>query len=54
MLLIDADSQYNLSLHLRVENLTDQKFVTYQAYGDPANSIINAGLGVYGGFTLTF
>lgn len=44
----------HLSLHLRVENLTDQKFVTYQAYGDPANSIINAGLGVYGGFTLTF
>lgn len=41
----------HLSLHLRVENLTDQKFATDSAAAD---SMINSGMGVFGGCTLSF
>lgn len=44
----------NLTLHLRVENITNQKYVTAAAYDSPANSVICAGTAVYGGCTLTF
>lgn len=39
-----------LTLHLRVENLTDQKFVTDSSSGD----ILAPGASVYGGCTLSF
>lgn len=41
----------HLSLHLRVENLTDQKFATDSAAAD---SMINSGIGIFGGCTLSF
>lgn len=49
----------HLSLHLRVENLTNQKYVTESAYTvyDPAayaQSIICAGTTAFAGFDLTF
>lgn len=49
----------NLTLHLRVENLTNQKFITAPSYNgaaglDPACSVINAGVGVFGGATIKF
>lgn len=44
----------HLSLHLRVENLTDEKFVSEFSSYDPAWSVLNPGVGVYGGCTLTF
>lgn len=42
----------HLSFHLRVENLTNQKFITNGDAWDPW--YLNAGTGVYGGCTLTF
>ncbi len=45
-----------LSFHLRVENLTNQKFISEYAYGmsDQGGAIISAGTAVYGGCTLKF
>ncbi len=45
----------NLSFHIRIENLTDQKFVTESVYSvNPGDNMINAGAGIYGGFTIKF
>lgn len=44
----------NISLHLRVENLTNQKFETEGGFGAAGDSAISAGTTVYGGFTITF
>lgn len=50
----------HLSFHLRVENLTNQKFITspaYTSYGMPDHinaSLINAGTAVYAGCTVSF
>ena len=49
----------HLTLHLRVENLTNQKYVTESAYTvyDPAayaQSIVCAGTSAHFGFDLTF
>ncbi len=44
----------NLTLHLRVENLTNQKFVTEGGYGAPGDAAISAGTSVHGGCTLQF
>ncbi len=53
----------HLSFHIRVENLTDQKFISesngginYWTYetGDFAGSIIGAGVSVFGGCTIKF
>ncbi len=46
----------NLSLHLRVENLTDQKFIMSSNAGSNGwgGSLINSGAAVYGGCTLRF
>lgn len=47
----------HLSLHLRAENLTKQKFITEPYYGYPQNaeySMLNAGIGIFGGCTLSF
>lgn len=45
----------HLTLHLRVENLTNQKFVTSTGWEDYANfSYINTGTSIYGGCTLKF
>lgn len=41
----------HLSLHLRVENLTNQKFATDSVAAD---SMINSGIGIFGGCTLSF
>lgn len=46
-----------LSLHLRVENLTDQQFITEPSYNYPTDapsSEINSGIGIFGGCTLSF
>ncbi len=44
-----------LSLHLRVENLTGQKFISESnGLADQEGSILNSGPAVYGGCTLTF
>ncbi len=51
-----ARYQFNeqLSFHLRVENLTDERFVANPVgYGQPG-SLLNSGAAVYGGCTLTF
>ena len=44
----------HLTLHLRIENLTNQKYVTSAAYDSPANSVICTGPACYGGCPLTF
>ncbi|MBQ2379264.1 MAG: TonB-dependent receptor [Akkermansia sp.] len=44
----------NLTLHLRVENLTDQKFVTEGSFGLPGDAMLSAGTSVHAGFNLTF
>lgn len=47
----------HLSLHLRVENLTDQQFITEPSFGYPADaacSQINSGIGIFAGCTLGF
>ena len=44
----------NLSLHLRVENLTNQKYVSETDYMDYSQSFINSGTAVHGGCTITF
>jgi outer membrane cobalamin receptor len=44
----------NLTLHLRVENLTNQKYVSETGYPYYADSYINAGTAIYGGCTVTF
>ena len=43
----------HLTLHLRVENLTNQKFITESGYPYGA-SYLNPGTAVYGGCTITF
>ena len=50
----DYEVNEHLNLHLRVENLTDQKFVSEFSSYDPAWSVLNPGLGVYGGCTVKF
>ena len=44
----------HLALHLRVENLTNQKYVSETDYMNYSQSYINAGTAVYGGCTITF
>ena len=44
----------HLTLHLRVENLTNQKFVSDTAWGDYGKSYLNPGTAVYVGGTLSF
>ncbi len=44
----------HLTLHLRVENLTNQKFVSDTAWGDYSQSYLNPGTAIYGGCTITF
>ena len=44
----------NLTLHLRIENLTNQQFVTEGGFGAPGDAIISAGRSVHGGITLKF
>ena len=44
----------NLTLHLRVENLTNQKFVTEGGFGLPGDDMLSAGTSVHAGFNLTF
>lgn len=43
----------HLTLHLRVENLTDQKFVTEGNYA-PDCALVSPGMSIYGGMTLEF
>lgn len=44
-----------LTFHLRVENLTDQRYVTSTDYSfNPDYTFLNAGIGIYGGCTVTF
>ena len=43
----------HLTLHMRVENLTNQKFITESAYPYGA-SYLNPGTAVYGGCTIKF
>lgn len=42
----------HLTFHVRVENLTDQKFITEDA--GPDSSLINSGIGIFGGCTVKF
>lgn len=44
----------HLTLHLRVENLTDQKFVSDPDWGGHSRSWLNPGTAVHGGCTITF
>lgn len=44
----------HLTLHLRVENLTNQKYVSESNYADFSQSFINPGTSVHGGCTVTF
>lgn len=45
----------NLSVHLRVENLTNQKYVLDEdTYGGPATTWISSGAAIYAGCTYTF
>ncbi len=46
----------HVSFHLRVENLTNQKFIAEEVWNSPDQSgaILNSGAAVYGGCTLTF
>lgn len=44
----------HLTLHLRVENVTDEKFVAESSYYSPDAAFLNAGTGVFGGVTLKF
>ncbi|MFI3244571.1 MAG: TonB-dependent receptor [Akkermansia sp.] len=48
------DVSENVSLHLRLENLTNQKFVTTSIYGYDEGSPINSGAAIYGGCTIKF
>lgn len=43
-----------LTVHLRVENLTNQKFVSESNYADFSQSYINPGTSVHGGCTISF
>ncbi len=44
----------HLTLHLRIENLTNQKYVSETGYPNYADSYLNPGTAVYGGCTVTF
>ncbi len=44
----------NVSLHLRLENITNQKFVIESHYSNPDYSLINSGAAIYGGCTIKF
>lgn len=51
------DVSENLSLHLRVENLTNQKFISQPGYNDPVfgyPAMLGAGIGVYAGCSFRF
>ncbi|MBQ9835822.1 MAG: TonB-dependent receptor [Akkermansia sp.] len=46
-----------LSFHLRVENLTGQKYTIeqgYEGWGSSVPDMVNAGVGIYGGCTVSF
>lgn len=44
----------NISLHLRIENLTNQKYVTSPDWSSSDYDLINAGTAIYGGCTIKF
>lgn len=44
----------HLTLHLRVENVTDEKFEAESNYYAPQGSFLNAGTGIFGGATVKF
>lgn len=44
----------HLTLHARVENLTNQKYIIESDWQDPQYSFISAGISFYGGCTLKF
>ena len=44
----------NLTLHLRIENLTNQKFVTEPGYLDASADMLCPGISIYGGCTVKF
>ena len=44
----------SLTLHIGIENLTNQKYVTEGHYADPNYSFISAGTTIHAGCTLTF
>ncbi len=44
----------NLTLHLRIENLTNQKFVTAPGYTDATADVLCPGISIYGGCTVKF
>lgn len=44
----------HLTLHARVENLTNQKYVIESAWDSAANSVISAGISFHGGCTISF
>ena len=44
----------HLTLHARVENLTNQKYVIESAWDSAANSVISAGISLHGGCTISF
>jgi len=45
----------NVKLHLRIENLLNQKYVTNEAWGsNESKSSLNSGAAIYGGCTISF
>ena len=44
----------HLTLHLRIENLTNQKFVSEPDWGGFSRSWLNPGTAIYGGCTISF
>ncbi|MBQ4595025.1 MAG: TonB-dependent receptor [Akkermansia sp.] len=44
----------HLTLHMAIENLTNQKYVTEGHYADPNSSFISAGTTLHAGCTITF
>ena len=44
----------NLTLHLRIENLTNQKFVTEPVKGNASADMLCPGISIYGGCTVKF
>lgn len=44
----------HLTLHLRIENLTNQKFVSEPDWGGLSRSWLNPGTAIYGGCTISF
>ena len=44
----------HVKLHLRVENLTNQRFVAEPSWVSDADALLNAGTSVHAGCTLSF